>query len=50
MAAGTPTSKIVQTIKAVEVIQEQIAGLTEALTRLTRRIEELEKSRGASDA
>ncbi len=48
--AGTPTSKILQAIQAVEVIQEQIADLTEALRRLAARIEALESAQRAPDA
>lgn len=46
--AGTPTSKILQTIQVVEVIQGQIADLTEALRRLTARVEALEGGRRPS--
>jgi hypothetical protein len=40
--AGTPTSKILQTIRLVETIQEQLADLAEAVRRLTARVEALE--------
>jgi cell division protein FtsB len=48
--AGTPTSKILQTIQAVEVIQSQIADLTEALRRLAARVEALESGQRLADA
>jgi hypothetical protein len=40
--ARTPVSKIVETIELVEVIQGQIAGLTEVVEKLVKRIETLE--------
>ena len=43
--AGTPTSKIIQTIQAVETIQGQVADLIEALRRLTMRVEALESGK-----
>ncbi len=44
MPAGTPTSRIVETINAVETIQRLIADLTEAVTLLSQRVEALERS------
>jgi ubiquinone biosynthesis protein UbiJ len=47
--AGTPTSRIIQTIQAVETIQAQVADLIEALRRLTARVEALETASRAHD-
>ena len=47
--AGTPTSRILQTIHLVEAMQDQIAGLTEALRRLTARVEALERGQRLPD-
>jgi hypothetical protein len=42
MATGPRPSKILETIREVAVIQEQLAKLTEAVVRLTVRVESLE--------
>jgi len=43
MAGRTPLSKVRETIDAVTVIQDQLAALVEALTKLTLRVEALER-------
>jgi hypothetical protein len=42
MSERTPVSRIVETIKQVAVMQEQIARLVEAMTRLAVRVEAIE--------
>jgi hypothetical protein len=43
MPDRTPLSKVRETIEAVAVIQEQIDGLIEALTKLTSRVDAIER-------
>jgi len=40
--AGTPPSKILDTIKEVAVIQDQLAALTAAVEKLALRLEAIE--------
>lgn len=43
MAERTPVSKVLETIAAVALLQEQLAALVEALTKLTARVEAIER-------
>jgi len=43
MARGTSFDEVDEAVLAVKLIQEQIAGLLEAIKRLTSRIEAIEK-------
>ncbi len=42
--AGTPPAKILETIAQVETIQQKLEILTEAIERLTRRVEAIERA------
>jgi hypothetical protein len=47
MAKGTSFDEVGEAVEAVKVMQEQIAGLLEAIKRLTLRIEAIEKKSAA---
>jgi hypothetical protein len=42
MAQGTPTSRILETIKEVAAIQEQLAKLVEVVRKLSAKVEDIE--------